>query len=87
MGIRPEQIAITDGPGVEGRIESCDYLGADTIVGVRVGSQSVLVRAHGRHSLPAGSRIHLHWQESEVHLFDDETGARTTGARPLPVAA
>ena len=87
MGIRPEQIAITDGPGVEGRIESCDYLGADTIVGVRVGSQSVLVRAHGRHSLPAGSGIHLHWQESEVQLFDDETGARTTGARPLPVAA
>ena len=87
MGIRPEKIAITDGPGIEGRVESCDYLGADTIVGLRVGSQSVLVRAHGRHSLPAGSRIHLHWQESEVHLFDDETGARTAGARPLPVAA
>ena len=87
MGIRPEKISITEGPGIEGRIESCDYLGADTIVGLRVGSQSVLVRAHGRHSLPAGSRIHLHWQESEVHLFDDETGARTTGARPLPIAA
>ncbi len=87
MGIRPEKIAISDGFGIEGRIESCDYLGADTIVGARVGSQSILVRAHGRHSLPAGSRIHFHWQESEVHLFDDETGARTTGARPLPVAA
>ena len=87
MGVRPEKISITEGPGIEGRIESCDYLGADTIVGARVGSQSILVRAHGRHSLPAGSRIHLHWQESEVHLFDDETGARSTGARPLPIAA
>ncbi len=87
MGVRPEKIAITEGPGIEGRIESCDYLGADTIVGARVGSQSVLVRAHGRHSLPAGSRIHLHWHESEVHLFDDESGARSTGARPLPIAA
>ena len=86
MGIRPEKIAITDGPGIEGRLESCDYLGADTIVGVRVGSQSILVRAQGRHSLPAGSRIHLHWQTHEVHLFDDETGARTTGARALPFA-
>ena len=87
MGIRPEKIAIADGPGIEGRIESCDYLGADTIVGVRVGSQSVLVRAHGRHSLPAGGCIHLRWQTHEVHLFDDETGARMTGARPLPTAA
>ena len=87
MGIRPEKIAIAGGPGIEGRIESCDYLGADTIVGVRVGSQSVLVRAHGRHSLPAGGCIHLRWQTQEVHLFDDETGARMTGARPLPTAA
>ena len=87
MGIRPEKITIADGSGIEGRTESCDYLGSDTIVGVRVGSQSILVRAHGRHSLPAGSGIHLHWQTHEVHLFDDETGARTTGARPLPVAA
>ena len=87
MGIRPEKIAIADGPGIEGRVESCDYLGADTIVGVRVGSQSILVRAHGRHSLPAGGCIHLRWQTHEVHLFDDETGARMTGARPLPTAA
>ena len=87
MGIRPEKIAIADGPGIEGRVESCDYLGADTIVGVRVGSQSILVRAHGRHLLPAGSSIHLHWQTHEVHLFDDDTGARMTGARPLPIAA
>ena len=87
MGIRPEKIAIADGPGIEGRIESCDYLGADTIVGVRVGSQSILVRTHGRHLLPAGSYVHLHWQTHEVHLFDDETGARMTGARSLPIAA
>ena len=87
MGIRPEKISIADGPGVHGRIESCDYLGADTIVGARVGSQSILVRAQGRLPLPAGSRIHLHWQEHEVHMFDNETGARTTGVRPLPIAA
>ena len=87
MGIRPEKIAISDGSGIEGRVESCDYLGADTIVGVRVGSQSILVRAPGRHLLPAGSGIHLHWQTHEVHLFDDDTGARMTGARPLPIAA
>ena len=87
LGIRPESVAIADGGGVEARIESCDYLGADTIVGARVGSQSVLVRAQGRHSLPAGSRVHLHWHTREVHLFDDETGTRTTGARPLSIAA
>ena len=87
MGIRPESIAIVDGGGVGGRIESCDYLGADTIVSARVGSQSVLIRAQGRHTLPAGDPIHLHWQPHEVHLFDDETGARTTGARPLSIAA
>jgi len=86
MGIRPEQIAIADHAGIEGRVESCDYLGADTIVGVRVGSQSTLVRAHGRHSLPVENRIRLHWQESEVHLFNDETGVRMAGVRPLPVA-
>ena len=87
MGIRPEKISITDGAGIQGRIESCDYLGADTIVSARVGSQSVLVRAHGRLSLPAGRCIHLHWQKHEVHLFDHETGARMTEARPLSIAA
>ena len=87
MGVRPEKITITGGAGIEGEAESCDYLGADTIIGARVGSQSILVRAQGRHSLPAGSPIHLHWHTCEVHLFDDETGARTTGARPLPIAA
>ena len=83
MGIRPEKISITGDAGIQGRIESCDYLGADTIVGARVGSQSVLVRAHGRLSLPAGSRIHLQWDEREAHLFDYETGTRMTRARPL----
>ena len=87
MGIRPEKISITDGAGIPGRIESCDYLGADTIVSARVGSQSILARAHGRLSLPAGSRVHLHWHEQEVHFFDNETGARMTGARPVPIAA
>ena len=87
MGIRPEKITNTGGAGIEGEAESCDYLGADTIVSARVGSQSVLIRAHGRLSLPAGHRVHLRWSEDEVYLFDDETGARRTGVRPLPIAA
>ena len=87
MGIRPEKIAITSGAGIQGQVEACDYLGADTIVSARVGSQSVLVRAQGRHSLPGGSCIHLRWHASEVHLFHNETGARLKGARPLSIAA
>ena len=87
MGIRPESIAIADGAGVEARTVSRDYLGADTIVSARVGAQSVLVRVPGRLSLPDGSRIHLHWPTREVHLFDNETGARATGARALSIAA
>jgi sn-glycerol 3-phosphate transport system ATP-binding protein len=80
LGVRPEHVSIgTDGKnegGVRGTVVSAEYHGADTIVTVQVGHESMLVRSPGQLSLLPGSAVRLAWKEESVHLFDSKTGVR-----------
>ena len=92
LGIRPEHIVIelagkTKRKGILARVESCDYLGAETIVAATCGNQSVLIRAPGRCPLEDGDEIGLAWSNEDVHVFDAETGRIVPGAEVLSVAA
>src|SRR6185436_14159208 len=51
-GVRPEDIRLA-GAGLEARVESVEYLGADTLVAARAGEQSLLVRVAGRAAVRA----------------------------------
>jgi len=75
LGVRPEHLRLADG-GVPARVETIEYFGADTIVGVRVGDESALVRAPGQLSLAPGDAVALGWEPSSQYFFDRQTGLR-----------
>jgi sn-glycerol 3-phosphate transport system ATP-binding protein len=86
MGIRPEKIVISHDSGMPAVAEAYDYLGADTIVNVRVGQQPLMVRVPGRLALQAQEQIRLQWSAQDVHLFDGDTGKRTSAAHALALS-
>ncbi|TLP44988.1 ABC transporter ATP-binding protein [Cohaesibacter sp. CAU 1516] len=83
VGLRPEAIAPdADGP-LTGIIESVEYMGADTMLGCRIGSEILLVRASGRADFTPGSSLALSFASDDLALFDKATGARFDPSYPL----
>jgi sn-glycerol 3-phosphate transport system ATP-binding protein len=78
LGVRPEDIALTVGPGVAARLVALEYLGADSILTCAVGDQRVAVRAPGRVDLPEGTALTLAWKPDVAHVFDAATGRRVS---------
>jgi sn-glycerol 3-phosphate transport system ATP-binding protein len=76
LGVRPEDIALTSGPGLAARVTSVEYLGADSVVGCAAGAERLAVRAPGRVELAEGAAVTLAWKPEASHLFDATTGAR-----------
>src|SRR5262249_43395321 len=76
LGVRPEDIELASGHGVDAVINAIEYLGADSIVSCTVSGQSLAVRAPRRVELPIGARIKLAWGKDAAHVFDAETGRR-----------
>ncbi len=82
LGVRPEDIEISDGPGVPAIVCSLEYLGADSIVDCRIGEQMVSVRTHGRIKIEPGTQVNLAWSLENVHYFQSSTGLRRVDFRP-----
>jgi sn-glycerol 3-phosphate transport system ATP-binding protein len=87
LGIRPEHIEISDSEGLPAELVWSDYLGADTIVTARVGTQSLLVRVPGRVGAADGKKVNLIWAPNRVHVFDAASGRRVNGRQALAIAA
>jgi sn-glycerol 3-phosphate transport system ATP-binding protein len=75
LGIRPEHIRIVE-RGIAATVKHTEYFGADTIVGVAVGSARLLVRAPGQLALAQGSAIQLGWERENQYFFDGDSGLR-----------
>ena len=75
MGVRPEHIEC-GGEGVSGRVLACDYLGAETVIEVGVGSQKLMVRVPGRLTPAIGDTLPIGFSTEDVHLFDGVEGRR-----------
>jgi sn-glycerol 3-phosphate transport system ATP-binding protein len=56
-------------------VQGVEYLGADLVLRCGVGTQTLLVRAPGRHVAQAGDAVRLHWHPHDAHGFD-ASGAR-----------
>ena len=79
LGVRPEDVRVdpgAGGAGVEAVVEGVEYLGADSIVACRAGSESLTARAPRAVPWEAGARVKLSWDPSAAHYFDAATGAR-----------
>jgi sn-glycerol 3-phosphate transport system ATP-binding protein len=76
LGVRPEHLSLSDSGGIAATVASSEYHGADTIVTVRVGEETLLVRAPGRAAHAAGAAVRIAWQPDSLHLFDAQSGVR-----------
>ena len=76
-GVRPEDMRIGD-EGMEAKVESVEYLGADSLVAARAGEHSLLVRVPGHARLAEGAAVRIAWLEDHEHHFDAQTGRRKT---------
>src|SRR5437762_14269454 len=70
LGVRPEHIEIGFERGVRAAVESVEYLGGDSLVVCRAGTERVAVRAAGNVGLSRGESTWLHWAASAQHYFD-----------------
>ena len=74
-GVRPEDMRIA-ADGLEARVESVEYLGADSLVATRAGEQPILVRLPGHARLAGGEAVRIAWDKDHEHHFDAQTGGR-----------
>ena len=58
------------------RVESVEYLGADSILLCRIGDQLLTARVAGRVGVSGGDSTHLSWARGASHFFDATTGIR-----------
>lgn len=78
LGVRPEDIAILsdEAPGVPAEVIDAEYLGADSIVRLKVGNQELRARVDGVPAVGAGSPCRLQWPPSAAHFFSTGDGQR-----------
>ncbi len=80
LGIRPEAVAIADGPPPDGRldlvatVDVVEALGPDTLVFARIGEQSLVARVPPDRRPPPGSTITLRIDMRQAHYFDAGSG-------------
>ena len=74
-GVRPEDVSL-GATGLAARVESMEYLGADTLVAARAGDQLLLARVPGRAAVREGAAVHAAWDPRHEHKFDAHTGRR-----------
>ena len=85
LGIRPEHVKISDSQGIPAELVSGDYLGAETVITARIGSQEILVRAAGRVRVTKPVAAHLSWSDQNIHVFDSKSGKRNDSVQGLAV--
>jgi sn-glycerol 3-phosphate transport system ATP-binding protein len=79
VGIRPEDVTLGDG-GIPARVQSAEYLGADTVLACAAGSQTLMARVPGKAAFAIGATIGVRWQPENLHFFDAASGRRRDDA-------
>jgi sn-glycerol 3-phosphate transport system ATP-binding protein len=75
VGVRPEATRPASS-GVEARVATIEYLGADTLVDTRIGDTPFMLRVSGKSPAGGGERISIQWDPGATHWFDATTGRR-----------
>jgi sn-glycerol 3-phosphate transport system ATP-binding protein len=72
LGVRPEHMQLAFENGVRAGVENVEYLGGDSLVSCRIGSQPVAVRMQGAVGLRRGDPAWIRWAPGAQHYFDAE---------------
>ncbi len=76
LGIRPEQLALSDGP-LSGAVLAVEWLGHESLITVDVGGHRVVLRGESSAPTPeVGEQVSLSVDPAHVHLFDTESSER-----------
>jgi sn-glycerol 3-phosphate transport system ATP-binding protein len=75
LGVRPEHVRV-DPAGIAAEVAAVEYLGADSLIDARLGSQNLLAKVAGKISAKPGDRLGLAWDQKDCHWFDAKTGER-----------
>ena len=75
IGIRPEDIHLSE-TGIPAATGPIEYLGADSLIEVRIADHTVVVRTPGRTNLKFGALVHLAFSPEKVHWFQMSSGRR-----------
>src|SRR3982751_4956651 len=75
-GVRAEDIVLGERDGFASTVVGKEYLGADTMLRCRVGSEQILVRAGRTVPAQVGDSLRLSWPDDALHLFDANSGHR-----------
>ena len=70
LGVRPEHIGLAADRGHRAAVESVEYLGGDSLLTCRLGSQPLAVRVQGSVGLARGDAAWLTWAAGAQHWFD-----------------
>jgi sn-glycerol 3-phosphate transport system ATP-binding protein len=68
VGVRPEHVQVGTA-GLPVRISAADYLGAETVLRMTHGQQTLFAKTDGRLRYQPGDRVHVSWPEKAVHRF------------------
>lgn len=86
LGIRPENLARCDATGIsdgvfKGEITLIEQMGAQTVLGCRVGKATLRAMVPRDDSASRGQPIFMHWASGSIHLFDPESGRTLYSAK------
>jgi sn-glycerol 3-phosphate transport system ATP-binding protein len=81
LGLRPEEVTLTDGPGLSGRVVAAEFLGAETTLSCAVGIAGAQLQARiaGHHLFEPDAPVRLLLPPA-LHLFDAASGRRLPDA-------
>ena len=81
LGLRPEEVTLTDGPGLPGRVVAAEFLGAETTLSCAVGTAGAQLQARiaGHHLFEPDAPVRLLLPPA-LHLFDAASGRRLPDA-------
>lgn len=70
VGIRPDDLTVSDGPGLfEGTISVLEPLGSETLAYVDIGGREVVAQADGRTPPALGTKVQLTVDPANMHIF------------------
>ncbi len=75
IGVRPENLSLTDSGGLRAVVQHVEQLGGDTNVVAKVDDHNITARFFGQHNIASGQTINLEMNPERLYFFDDK-GAR-----------
>jgi sn-glycerol 3-phosphate transport system ATP-binding protein len=71
VGVRPEQVQVGS-RGLPVSIAAVDYLGAETVLRLNHGEQTLFAKINGRQDYQSGETLHVSWPAEAVHYFGSD---------------